>query len=209
MSLESNPSHARASWPAVDRAGEWLCREPRFGAKTNPSWTPRDGNRTDPAVERGFHPSQTADAPASGQARDRQVGSQGRQGETSDLAYSGPKQASLHPKQAIFGGQIGKSGCLLGNRGDKGAPWAADGRRAPKPRPPDDRATWGHTGARVATGGSRRGRLLIGREDLEVYVARLRGGQAAPRRTLRIDVDNLLAKVRGNGGRRASPAFHK
>jgi len=48
---------------------------------------------------------------------------------------------------------------------------------------------------RVKSGGSRRGRLLILRRDLEDYVASLRGEQHPP--PALIDVDELLDRVRG------------
>jgi excisionase family DNA binding protein len=47
---------------------------------------------------------------------------------------------------------------------------------------------------RVRAAGSRRGRLLIARRDLEAYLDRAR--QAAPRAPTRVDVDGLLRKVR-------------
>ncbi len=52
---------------------------------------------------------------------------------------------------------------------------------------------------RVRTAGSRRGRVLIARADLEAFLAGAR--QAAPRAaTTRVDVDGLLDKVRERCG---------
>ncbi len=51
---------------------------------------------------------------------------------------------------------------------------------------------------RVASAGSRRGRVLFERAAIEEYVARLRG--EAPKRSLvNLDVDQLLARVRRTG----------
>ncbi len=47
---------------------------------------------------------------------------------------------------------------------------------------------------RVRTAGSRRGRVLIARVDLEAFLAGAR--QAATRAPVRVDVDGLLRKVR-------------
>jgi hypothetical protein len=50
---------------------------------------------------------------------------------------------------------------------------------------------------RAGAPGSRRGRLLFWRGDIEVYVARAR--QAATRAPARPDADGVLAKVRARG----------
>jgi len=50
---------------------------------------------------------------------------------------------------------------------------------------------------RVGAPGSRRGRLLFWRGDIEAYVARAR--QAATRAPVRPDADAVLAKVRARG----------
>ncbi len=47
---------------------------------------------------------------------------------------------------------------------------------------------------RVSEAGSRRGRVLIARADLDAFLAGAR--QAATRAPVRVDVDNLLRKVR-------------
>jgi hypothetical protein len=49
--------------------------------------------------------------------------------------------------------------------------------------------------ARIASAGSRRGRLVVRRRDLEAYVERLFGNQPPP--AGKVDVDQLLAGVRG------------
>jgi excisionase family DNA binding protein len=54
---------------------------------------------------------------------------------------------------------------------------------------------------RVRTAGGGRGRLLVHRDDLANYVARTR--QRATRAPTNADVDDLLRKVRRNGGNRA------
>ncbi len=48
---------------------------------------------------------------------------------------------------------------------------------------------------RVATVGSRRGRILFERAAIEDYVARLRG-EAPKRKPVNVDVDAILARVR-------------
>ena len=47
---------------------------------------------------------------------------------------------------------------------------------------------------RVSVAGSRRGRVLIARADLEAFLAGARTG--APRASTRVDVDDLLERVR-------------
>ncbi len=47
---------------------------------------------------------------------------------------------------------------------------------------------------RVSVAGSRRGRVLIAQADLETFLAGTR--QAATRAPVRVDVDNLLERVR-------------
>ena len=47
---------------------------------------------------------------------------------------------------------------------------------------------------RVSAAGSRRGRVLIARADLEAFLAGARTG--APRASTRVDVDDLLERVR-------------
>jgi len=54
---------------------------------------------------------------------------------------------------------------------------------------------------RVGALGSRRGRVLIHRADLEAFVERARG--VAPRAAKTPDVDALLRRVRSRGGARA------
>ena len=54
---------------------------------------------------------------------------------------------------------------------------------------------------RVGANTGRRGRILIHRDDLDEYVARSR--QRRPSAPVRVDVDNLLKKIRRNGGSHA------
>ena len=51
---------------------------------------------------------------------------------------------------------------------------------------------------RVTSVGSRRGRILVARVDLEAFIAGAR--QAATRAPTNVDVDGILARVRRNGG---------
>ena len=51
---------------------------------------------------------------------------------------------------------------------------------------------------RVSAAGSRRGRILIGRADLEAFVERAR--RAATRAPVRVDVDTVLERVRRHRG---------
>ncbi len=52
---------------------------------------------------------------------------------------------------------------------------------------------------RVQVAPGRRGRLLIHREDLEVFAESCRtGGHTAPKKA-RVDVDDVLSRVRGKG----------
>ena len=51
---------------------------------------------------------------------------------------------------------------------------------------------------RVSAAGSRRGRILIARADLEALLAGAR--QEATRAPVRVDVDGILARIRGGGG---------
>ena len=48
---------------------------------------------------------------------------------------------------------------------------------------------------RIRAPGSRRGRILIARRDLEAFLAKKR--QTAPKAPVRVEVDQILAKVRG------------
>ena len=48
---------------------------------------------------------------------------------------------------------------------------------------------------RIRAAGSRRGRILIARQDLVAFIEKTR--QAAPRAPTRLDVDQILARVRG------------